>query len=34
MLGNVGEECFAASMVSHWDVKPENILGYNLKTGG
>lgn len=34
VLGNVGEEIFAARMVSHWGVRPENILGYNLKKGG
>ncbi|WP_423762285.1 hypothetical protein [Burkholderia sp. NLJ2] len=33
VVGNVGEEIFAASMVTHWRVKPENILGYNPKPG-
>ncbi|WP_272015472.1 hypothetical protein [Pseudomonas aeruginosa] len=34
VVGNAGEEIFAAGMVSHWGVKPENILGYNLASGG
>ncbi len=34
VLGDAGEEIFAAGMVRHWGVKPENILGYNLKKDG
>ncbi|MGQ1887832.1 hypothetical protein [Serratia marcescens] len=34
VLGNAGEEIFAAGLIRHWGVKPENILGYNLRSGG
>ena len=34
VVGDAGEEIFAAGMVRHWGVKPENILGYNLKNAG
>lgn len=34
VVGDAGEEIFAAGMVRHWGVKPENILGYNLKNDG
>ncbi|EDW2056461.1 hypothetical protein S518_004343 [Salmonella enterica subsp. enterica] len=34
VLGNVGEEIFAAGMVVHWGVKRENILGYSLTRDG
>ncbi|AVJ25962.1 hypothetical protein [Achromobacter spanius] len=34
VVGDAGEEVFAAGMVRHWGVKPENILGYNLNDAG
>ena len=34
VLGNVGEEIFAAGLVTHWGVKRENILGYSLTRDG
>jgi len=34
VVGDAGEEIFAAGMVRHWGVKPENILGYNVKNDG
>lgn len=34
VVGDAGEEIFAAGMVRHWGVKPENILGYNLNNAG
>ncbi|MFD4836909.1 hypothetical protein ACFWP0_05330 [Achromobacter sp. NPDC058515] len=34
VLGDAGEEIFAAGMVKHWGVRPENILGYNINPRG
>ncbi|EHK64144.1 hypothetical protein [Achromobacter arsenitoxydans] len=34
VVGDAGEEILAAQLVRHWGVKPDNILGYALKSGG
>ena len=34
VVGDVGDEILAAGLVTHWGVKPENILGYGVHSRG